>query len=129
MTKPKLATTKHVPMRTCIATGKKLPKKEMIRLVRLEDKDAAKIEIVVDPGGKLRGRGANIEMAVDSFDLAIKKGAIERALKLDARLKPEQIAQLRKDFSDAIEVRNFRPGNKRVAIKITRQELLEKLAS
>jgi predicted RNA-binding protein YlxR (DUF448 family) len=120
--------SKHIAMRTCIATGKKLPKKEMIRLVRMEDKDKS-VEIMVDPGGKLRGRGANIEMDVNSFDLAIKKGAIEKALKLDKRFEPSKVSQLRNEFEHAIELKNFRSGNKRVAIKITKQELLEKLGS
>jgi predicted RNA-binding protein YlxR (DUF448 family) len=129
MTKSKEPKAKHVPMRTCIATGKKLAKNEMIRLVRLDDLKAGTVTIMVDPKGKLRGRGANIEMKLDSFDLAVKKKAIDRALKLEQPLSAERIAELRVDFNSAIEERNFRVGNRTVAIKIKRSELEQKLAS
>lgn len=119
---------KHVPMRTCIATGKKLPKKDMIRLVRLDDKDTGKVSVEVDAKGKARGRGANIEMDINSFDLAIKKDAVKRALKLEKSLTPGEIAELRQNFAAAIAERQFRPGNKKVALKVSHSELSQKLS-
>ena len=110
--------TKHVPIRTCIATGEKHPKNQMIRLVRLENGD-----VVVDPKGKEKGRGANLLMSEAVFDLALKKKAIQRALKLDKPLSSDDIARLRSEFLQAIALKSFRKGNQPVTIKIAKEEL------
>ena len=103
---------RHVPIRTCIATGEKRPKNEMMRLVRLESG-----EVIVDPKGKEKGRGANLTQSLEAFDLAVKKKIIQKALKLEKPLTPEEIANLRNSFQEAIEERAFRRGQKHVKIK------------
>jgi len=110
--------TKHVPIRTCIATGVKKPKNEMIRLLRREDGS-----VVIDVKGREKGRGANLTMDVAAFDLAVKKNAIVRALKLERKLTLEETAKLREDFLNAIDERQFRQGAKPVTIKIAREQL------
>lgn len=112
---------KHLPIRTCIATGIKLPKNKLIRLVRLENNT-----VKVDIKGKEKGRGANISMDINAFDLAIKKNLITRALKLNRKLKEEEISILKEEFINAIEYKKFRKGNKSVTIKVSKEEL-EKL--
>lgn len=65
---------KHVPMRTCIGTGKKYPKRDMIRLVRMPDS-----HIVVDPTGKLSGsRGAYLSKQRSAAEAAIKNRRLEK---------------------------------------------------
>ena len=118
MSKTKGPPVKHVPMRTCIGTGVKKPKKEMIRLVRLADGG-----VVVDAGGKLRGRGANLDMTLAAFDAAISKKAVDRALKLDKPLTKLQIAQLRSDFEQALDTKHFRQGNKPITVRVRKEEL------
>lgn len=110
--------TKHVPIRTCIATGNKMPKKELLRIVYTNDG-----QIIVDLKGKLKGRGANLTPSLEAFDLAVKKQAIKRALKLEKALTPEQLIELRNDFAEAIEQKFFRPNNKPVTIKVSKKEL------
>jgi predicted RNA-binding protein YlxR (DUF448 family) len=112
---------KHVPMRTCIATGIKLPKNELLRLVRTSDG-----VVKVDLRSKLEGRGANISMNMEAFDLAIKKRAISRALKLEKPLTKEEIDQLRIEFEIAIDEKKFRPKEKPVMIRV-KKEVVEKL--
>lgn len=112
---------KHVPMRTCIATGIKLPKNELLRLVKTPDG-----VVKVDLKSKLEGRGANISMSMDSFDLAIKKRAIPRALKLERQLTKEEVEQLRVEFEQAIDEKKFRPKDKPVTIRVKKEEV-EKL--
>lgn len=112
---------KHVPMRTCIATGIKLPKNELLRLVRSSDG-----AVKVDLRSKLEGRGANISMNMEAFDLAIKKRAISRALKLEKPLTKEEIDQLRIEFQIAIDEKKFRPREKPVMIRV-KKEVVEKL--
>ncbi|MCA9379170.1 YlxR family protein [Candidatus Dojkabacteria bacterium] len=118
---------KHQPIRTCIATGVKKPKNELVRLVRLQDEKTGKELVKVDPKGKLRGRGASLDATLEAFDLALKKKAIERALKLERKLTPPETEQLRTDFQEVIDERNFRQGNKVVRFKISKEELDAKL--
>lgn len=119
--------SKHQPIRTCIATGVKKPKTELIRLVRILDEETKREIVKVDPKGKLRGRGASIDSNMEAFDLAVKKKAIDRALKLEQSLTSPEIEQLRADFQEVIDDRNFRQGNKVVRFKISKEELAEKL--
>ncbi len=59
---------KHVPMRTCIGTQTKHPKREMVRVVK-----TAEGHIVVDPTGKLGGsRGAYISKSKAAAEAAVK---------------------------------------------------------
>ena len=112
---------KHIPMRTCIAIGIKLPKNELLRLVRTSDGG-----VKVDPRSKLEGRGANISMTLEAFDLAIKKRAIPRALKLERSLTKEEVDLLRIEFEQAIAEKKFRPKDKAVTIRV-KKEMVEKL--
>ena len=47
---------KKIPTRTCIITKEKLPKQELIRVVRTPEGS-----VVVDTTGKLNGRGAYLK--------------------------------------------------------------------
>jgi predicted RNA-binding protein YlxR (DUF448 family) len=118
---------KHQPIRTCIATGVKKPKNELIRLVRVTDEKAGSVSVMVDPKGKLKGRGASLDNNIAAFELAVKKNAIARALKLERKLDQDEIAELRKQVQDVIDEREFRQGNKVVKFKVTKSELVEKL--
>lgn len=111
---------KHVPMRTCIVSRVKKPKNDLIRIVKTHDN-----KVVIDLKGKLKGRGANIDMDIQLFDKAIEKGFLSRALKLESKLKPEEIEILRNEFEKAIEEKNFRKGNKPVKIRVTKADILK----
>jgi predicted RNA-binding protein YlxR (DUF448 family) len=108
---------KHIAIRTCIATGKKMNKKDMIRLAI-----SAEGTVVVDLKGKVKGRGANLSADIAAFDEAIKKKAIQRALKLDRKQTKEEIDLLRKDFESAIQEKALRMGVKKVVLKISKEE-------
>jgi predicted RNA-binding protein YlxR (DUF448 family) len=45
---------KKIPMRTCVVTKEKLPKKELLRIVKTDD------GIIVDETGKVNGHGCYI---------------------------------------------------------------------
>ena len=47
---------KKIPMRSCVITKEKLPKKELIRVVRTPDG-----EVIIDTVGKANGRGAYLK--------------------------------------------------------------------
>lgn len=126
----KSAEPKHPPMRTCIGTGVKKPKNEMLRLVKLHDPEQKGHELVqLDPRGKLRGRGANIDSSVEAFNAAVKKNAIPRALRLERKLTEVEITDLRKQIETLIAERAFRQGHKKVILKVSHKELKERLQS
>ncbi|MFC7442773.1 RNase P modulator RnpM [Laceyella putida] len=68
---------RKVPMRKCVASQEMFPKKHLIRIVRTPEND-----IVIDPTGKKSGRGAYLCAKLEYIDLAQKKKALDRALKV-----------------------------------------------
>ena len=124
------AEPKHVPTRTCIATRVQKPKSEMVRLVRLPDpEDNSRFIVIVDASGKARGRGANLDSNIEAFELAVKKKAIENALKLERKLAENEVVTLRNDFLKLLEEREFRKGKQPVFLKVTKEELDKKLGA
>ena len=69
--------TKKIPMRTCVITKEKLDKRDLIRVVRTPEKD-----VVVDPTGKLNGKGAYRKKDLDVIEKAYKSKALERILEV-----------------------------------------------
>lgn len=79
---------KHTPRRTCVACRKVDAKRGLVRLVRLPEE-----RVAIDPTGKRAGRGAYLCNEQGCWALALKRRAIERALKL-TRLAAEDQAML-----------------------------------
>lgn len=67
---------KKIPMRTCVVTKEKLPKRELIRVVRTTD------GVIVDTTGKVNGRGAYLKLDKDVIDKAHKTGVLDRHLEV-----------------------------------------------
>lgn len=67
---------KHVPQRMCLACRQVKPKRELVRLVRLSDGS-----IEIDPGGKKAGRGAYLCGLPECWEIGLKSGRLEHALK------------------------------------------------
>ncbi len=108
---------KHVPIRTCIATGEKLSKFDLIRIVKNPSTGIFEIDL----RNKIRARGANLKPTEEAFDLMVKKKALKRALLLEKDLSIEEYEDLKSKFLEAVEEKTFRPNNKPVRIKIPRQ--------
>ncbi len=66
---------KKIPIRKCIGCGQRKSKFELIRIVNNQD------QIVIDPSGKLPGRGAYICPDKDCLEKARKKNSLDAALK------------------------------------------------
>ena len=66
---------KKIPLRTCVVTREKLPKAELLRIVRTPEG-----EVLVDETGKMNGRGAYIKRDVQVLEQAKKKKVLERHL-------------------------------------------------
>ncbi len=67
---------KHVPLRTCVVCRQKLPKRELIRIVRTLEGT-----IEIDPRGKHPGRGAYLCHKRRCWETALERGTLARALK------------------------------------------------
>ena len=74
---------KKIPMRTCVITGEKLPKKELIRVVRTPENT-----VVVDLTGKVRGHGVYLCKDETVIKQAMKKHILDRYLEVPV---PEEI--------------------------------------
>ncbi len=69
---------KKIVLRTCIVTKEKLPKKELLRIVRTPEGN-----VVVDETGKVNGRGCYIKKTKEVVEKARKGEHIKRALEVE----------------------------------------------
>lgn len=69
---------KKIPMRTCVITGEKLPKKELIRIVRTPEGN-----VIVDETGKANGRGAYIKLSLETIEKAEKSKILNKKLEVE----------------------------------------------
>ncbi len=67
---------KHIPQRTCVGCRTVLPKRQLLRIVRRGN------EVLVDPTGKLAGRGAYLHDRRSCWEVGLK-GGLARALKAE----------------------------------------------
>ncbi|WP_276932355.1 RNase P modulator RnpM [Dubosiella newyorkensis] len=74
---------RKIPMRKCVVTNERFPKKELIRVVRTPEG-----EVVIDITGKKNGHGAYIQKSKETFEKAKKNKALARALEIEI---PEEI--------------------------------------
>lgn len=74
---------KKIPMRKCVVTNERFPKKELIRIVKNNEN-----EVFVDPTGKKNGRGAYIQLKKEVIDKAKKTKILNRQLEVEV---PEEI--------------------------------------
>lgn len=77
--------TKKIPLRKCVMTNERFPKKELIRIVR--DKEG---NVAIDYTGKMNGRGAYLKRDLTVVKKAIKTKKLERHLEVSI---PEEIYQ------------------------------------
>ncbi|MCE5315234.1 MAG: YlxR family protein [Armatimonadota bacterium] len=77
---------RKVPIRTCVSCRVSSEKKRLVRIVRTGDGD-----VVIDPSGKLPGRGAYLCGLSECTAAAIKANKLGRALRCEIpeRLKEE----------------------------------------
>lgn len=80
---------RKIPMRSCVVTREKLPKHELLRIVKTTDGS-----IVADISGKINGRGAYIKRDIDVLEKSIKSKILER--QLEATISDEVYDEIRK---------------------------------
>ena len=68
---------KKIPMRSCVVTKEKLPKRELLRIVKNNEN-----KVFVDLTGKVNGRGAYIKKELDVLKIAKEKKILEKHLEI-----------------------------------------------
>ena len=66
---------RKIPLRTCVISKEKLPKQELLRVVKTPEG-----EIKIDVTGKLNGRGAYIKKDINVLNEARKRKSLDRKL-------------------------------------------------
>ena len=69
---------KKIPMRSCVVTGEKLEKKELIRVVRDNTN-----HVFIDETGKANGRGAYLKKDIEVIKKAKKNKILDRRLEVE----------------------------------------------
>ena len=70
--------TKKIPLRTCIITKEKLPKGELIRVVRTPEGN-----VIVDLTGKANGRGAYLKKDLETIEKAKSSKLLSKHLEVN----------------------------------------------
>ena len=84
---------KKIPMRSCVVTKEKLPKQELLRIVRTTD-----LNVVIDDTGKINGRGAYIKKDIDVLSKAMKSKVLEKHLEVS--ISDELYDEIRKKIEN-----------------------------
>ncbi len=69
---------KKIPMRSCVVTREKLPKIELLRIVRTPDGI-----VLADISGKLNGKGAYIKKDISVLEKARRSKILEKVLETE----------------------------------------------
>lgn len=74
---------KKIPMRSCVVTREKLPKSELVRVVRTPEGS-----VIVDTTGKANGRGAYLKRDLSVFEKAYNSRVLNKILEVEV---PESV--------------------------------------
>lgn len=81
---------KHVPQRTCVGCHTVRAKRTLVRVVRTPE------GVMVDPTGKLNGRGAYLHNSRSCWERGLS-GALKNALKVELTTEDKQLLEAFKD--------------------------------
>lgn len=71
---------KKIPLRSCVVTKEKLPKAELIRIVRTPEG-----EVIIDTTGKANGRGAYLKKDDNVIEKARKSKILNKILEVEVK--------------------------------------------
>lgn len=83
-----MARERKIPMRICVGCREKKPKRDLLRLVRTPEGN-----VLLDPGGKISGRGAYICRRLSCLTKALKGKRLEK--NLEHHLSEEVISEVK----------------------------------
>lgn len=74
---------KKIPMRQCVGCRENKEKKELIRIVKSENKEDHTVTVTIDRTGKMSGRGAYLCDSQECLKKARKNNGLNRAFKMN----------------------------------------------
>ncbi len=83
-----MARERKIPLRICVGCREKKPKRDLLRLVRTPEG-----KVLLDPGGKMSGRGAYICRRLSCLAKALKGKRLEK--NLEHHLSEEVISEIK----------------------------------
>ena len=84
---------RKIPMRMCVVSREKLPKKELIRIVRTDN------GVIIDETGKVNGRGAYVKKDIAVIEKAKKTKVLDKHLEVN--VPTEIYEQLKEIINEA----------------------------
>ena len=89
---------RKIPLRTCVITKEKLPKKDLLRIVRTPEG-----EVKIDETGKLNGRGAYIKKDIAILEKIKKSDVLQKKLECNIEESVyEEIEKIIKEWGESI---------------------------
>ncbi len=111
--------TEEKQIRTCVVTGEKHHKADMIRIVSFRGED-----IMLDLTGKKEGRGCYVSAKEDILEQLIYRNANKIARVLKKQIKNNEIEYLKNEFPGVVNEKLFRPrASKPVAVRVSKDDL------
>ena len=89
---PNSTTHTPAPTRTCIATKQRRNCSELLRIVATTRSDGS-VAVVADPRRRMQGRGAWITPTLEAWEIADKRRAFGRALKVSTQVDAFPVKQ------------------------------------
>ena len=93
-----IVTSVHVPIRTCVGCRTRTIKSELLRVVVGSDAHG-QLVVCPDPRGTAPGRGAHLHPTSECYDLAVRRRAFSRALRLTEPLGSAPV----RDYLDSLD--------------------------
>ena len=85
-------TPTHVPIRTCVGCRRRAAKSELLRVAVGSDAQGQAV-VSPDPHGATPGRGAHLHPTLECYDLAVRRRAFSRALRLAEGLTSQPVRE------------------------------------
>src|SRR5699024_11352822 len=94
-----MAKRRKVPLRKCLVTQELKPKEDLIRLVKTKDN-----EILIDPTGKVNGRGAYLSYNKDVILKAQEENKLAQAfkMKINTQIKDGRLEDRREKNEESL---------------------------
>ena len=80
------------PVRTCVGCRKRATKRELLRVTAGSDA-SGQPAVVPDPDATAPGRGAHLHPVPECYDLAVRRKAFPRALRLEGGLSVAPVGE------------------------------------
>ena len=80
------------PVRTCIGCRRRATKRELLRVIAGSDTHGHLV-VVPDPEGTAPGRGAHLHPDPGCYDLAVRRKAFSRALRVEGGLSSAPVGE------------------------------------